>query len=96
MYFDLNDEQRAFRDSLRAYFAERLTQEVRAALGPRAGEHMGPPFRDFVKQMGHDGWLGVGWPVESVIPDNSNGTAPPKLVIDCTDRAVFQLALKRN
>jgi 3-oxocholest-4-en-26-oyl-CoA dehydrogenase alpha subunit len=64
MYFDLNDSQRAFRDSLRAYFAEKLTPEVRAALGPRAGEHMGPPFRDFVKQMGHDGWLGVGWPVE--------------------------------
>src|SRR5205823_1678721 len=40
------------------------TPEVRAALGPRAGEHMGPAFRDFVKQMGHDGWLGVGWPVE--------------------------------
>ena len=64
MYFDLNDEQRAFRDSLRAYFAEKLTPEVRAALGPRAGEHMGPAFRDFVKTMGHDGWLGVGWPVE--------------------------------
>jgi alkylation response protein AidB-like acyl-CoA dehydrogenase len=64
MYFDLNDEQRALRDNLRAYFAEKLTPEVRAALGPRAGEHMGPPFRDFVKQMGHDGWLGVGWPVE--------------------------------
>ena len=64
MYFDLNDEQRAFRDSLRAYFAEKLTPEVRAALGQRAGEHMGPAFRDFVKQMGHDGWLGVGWPVE--------------------------------
>jgi alkylation response protein AidB-like acyl-CoA dehydrogenase len=64
MYFDLNDEQRALRDSLRTYFAEKLTSEVRAALGPRAGEHMGPAFRDFVKQMGHDGWLGVGWPVE--------------------------------
>jgi len=64
MYFDLNDEQRRLRDSLRAYFAEKLTPEVRAALGPRAGEHMGPAFRDFVKQMGHDGWLGVGWPVE--------------------------------
>ncbi|MGZ4105259.1 MAG: acyl-CoA dehydrogenase family protein [Actinomycetota bacterium] len=64
MHFDLNDEQRALRDGLRAYFAEKLSPEVRAALGPRAGEHMGPPFRDFVKQMGHDGWLGVGWPVE--------------------------------
>jgi alkylation response protein AidB-like acyl-CoA dehydrogenase len=64
VYFDLNDEQRAFRDSLRAYFAEKLTPEVRAALGRRAGEHMGPAFRDFVKTMGHDGWLGVGWPVE--------------------------------
>jgi alkylation response protein AidB-like acyl-CoA dehydrogenase len=64
MYFDLNEEQRALRDGLRAYFAEKLTPEVRAALGPRAGEHMGPAYRDFVKMMGHDGWLGIGWPVE--------------------------------
>jgi alkylation response protein AidB-like acyl-CoA dehydrogenase len=64
MYFDLSDEQKALRDGLRAYFAEKLTPEVRAALGPRAGEHMGPAYRDFVKMMGHDGWLGIGWPVE--------------------------------
>src|SRR4029077_12375751 len=24
----------------------------------------GPRFRQLTKQMGHDGWLGVGWPVE--------------------------------
>ena len=64
MYFDLSDEQKALRDGLRAYFAEKLTPEVRAALGPRAGEHMGPAYKDFVKMMGHDGWLGIGWPVE--------------------------------
>jgi 3-oxocholest-4-en-26-oyl-CoA dehydrogenase alpha subunit len=64
MYFDLSAEQKAFRDELRRYFAEKLTPDVRAALGPRAGEHMGPAYREFIKQMGSDGWLGVGWPVE--------------------------------
>ena len=64
MHFDYSPEQKAFRDELRAYFAEHLTPERRAALGPRPGEHCGPAYRDWIKQMGADGWLGVGWPAE--------------------------------
>ncbi len=64
MYFDYSPEQKDLRDRLRAYLAGKLTPEVRAALGPRAGEHCGPEYRAFVRQMGEDGWLGVGWPVE--------------------------------
>jgi 3-oxo-4-pregnene-20-carboxyl-CoA dehydrogenase beta subunit len=64
MYFDYSPSQKKLRDELRAYLAQALTPEVRAALGPRAGEHCGPEYRAFVAQMGADGWLGVGWPVE--------------------------------
>jgi hypothetical protein len=59
-----SDEQIALRDELRAYFDRLLTPEVRKELGPRAGEHQGPEFRRVVRQMGLDGWLGVGWPKE--------------------------------
>ena len=57
-------EQLALRDELRAYFERLLTPEVRAELGPRAGEECGPVYRRVIKQIGADGWLGIGWPVE--------------------------------
>ena len=59
-----SDEQVALRDELRAYFAKVLTPELRVELGPRAGEQMGPAYRRVVRQMGEDGWLGLGWPKE--------------------------------
>ena len=55
-------EQQALRKELRAYFAELLTPEVRAEIGHR-GEG-GDGWRRIVRQMGTDGWLGIGWPKE--------------------------------
>ena len=62
MFLDYTDEQRALRKELREYFANLLTPDVRAALGD-AGEGSAA-FRTVVRQVGADGWLGVGWPVE--------------------------------
>ncbi len=60
MFIDLTDGQRALRDELRAYFAALLTPAEREAmLTARHGEL----YRDVVRRMGRDGWLGVGWPV---------------------------------
>ncbi|OWY59108.1 acyl-CoA dehydrogenase, partial [cyanobacterium TDX16] len=53
-------EQQALSDELRAYFAELMTDEVRANLKMEGGE----TFRQVLKQMGADGWLGLGWPKE--------------------------------
>ena len=62
MFLTYTPEQEALRDELRAYFAKLLTPEVRAGLGgPGEG---GQVFRDTVRQMGKDGWLGIGWPKE--------------------------------
>lgn len=59
---ELTAQQASLRDELRAYFAEMLTPEVRAALG---GEGDNPAlFRELVRTMGRDGWLGLGWPTE--------------------------------
>src|SRR5580698_4932889 len=62
MHLAETPEQEALRKELRAYFDEMMTPEVRAELG-HAGEGSAL-FRTLVRQMGADGWLGIGWPVE--------------------------------
>jgi 3-oxocholest-4-en-26-oyl-CoA dehydrogenase alpha subunit len=62
MYIGLTDEQEALRQEVRAYYEELLTPEVRAKLAGAGG--VGPENRRVVRQMGEDGWLGVGWPEE--------------------------------
>jgi len=57
-----SDEQEGLRQELRAYYDELLTPEVRAGLAKSEG--IGPAMRAVVRQMGKDGWLGVGWPKE--------------------------------
>jgi alkylation response protein AidB-like acyl-CoA dehydrogenase len=62
MFLEYTPDQQALRKELREYFARLLTPEVRAELG-EPGEG-GPHFREVVRQMGRDGWLGIGWPKE--------------------------------
>jgi 3-oxocholest-4-en-26-oyl-CoA dehydrogenase alpha subunit len=62
MYIGYTEEQEALRKELRAYYEKLLTPEIRAQL---AAEHgVGPVNRQVVRQMGADGWLGIGWPTE--------------------------------
>jgi alkylation response protein AidB-like acyl-CoA dehydrogenase len=62
VYIGLTEEQQELRRELRAYYAELLTPEVEEELGRSHG--IGPTLRRVVRQMGEDGWLGVGWPKE--------------------------------
>jgi len=62
MYLAETPDQQALRKELREYFAALLTPEVRAELG-ESGEGR-PIFRELVRTMGADGWLGLGWPTE--------------------------------
>jgi alkylation response protein AidB-like acyl-CoA dehydrogenase len=62
MYLAETPEQQALRKELREYFAAMLTTEVRAELG-ESGEGR-PLFRELVRKLGADGWLGLGWPKE--------------------------------
>jgi 3-oxo-4-pregnene-20-carboxyl-CoA dehydrogenase beta subunit len=59
MYLDLTPDQIALRDELRGYFAGLMSPAERAAL---LTERHGTVYRDVVRRMGRDGWLGVGWP----------------------------------
>jgi alkylation response protein AidB-like acyl-CoA dehydrogenase len=62
MYIDYTPEQEALRDQLRAYFARLVTPEYQAELGETEGG--GPLYTKTLRQLGADGWLGVGWPKE--------------------------------
>jgi alkylation response protein AidB-like acyl-CoA dehydrogenase len=59
MFIDLTAPQTALRDELRGYFAGLLSPAERAEL---LTERHGAIYRDVVRRMGRDGWLGVGWP----------------------------------
>jgi 3-oxo-4-pregnene-20-carboxyl-CoA dehydrogenase beta subunit len=61
MFLDLTGEQRSLQAELRAYFATLITAEERELM---LTERHGPVYRDVVRRMGRDGWLGVGWPQE--------------------------------
>jgi alkylation response protein AidB-like acyl-CoA dehydrogenase len=61
VHVDYTPEQKALRSELRAYFAELMTPEARAGLEGMEG---GPRYREIIRRMGADGWLGVGWPRE--------------------------------
>ena len=60
MRIEYTPEQEALRQELRAYFAELMTPDIREQLGgPGEG---GPVWRKVIRQLGDDGWLGIGWP----------------------------------
>jgi alkylation response protein AidB-like acyl-CoA dehydrogenase len=62
MYIGLTEEQQRLQQEVRDYYQQLLTPEVRAKLTGSGG--VGEEQRKVVRQMGEDGWLGVGWPKE--------------------------------
>ena len=62
MYLDYTPAQRELREELRAYFARLMTPDLQAELSWKEGG--GPLYRQALRQMGRDGWLGIGWPQE--------------------------------
>ena len=57
MYLEFTAEQRDLQCQLREYF-ENLVVDVD---GSDLDE---PTYTHYIRRMGHDGWLGLGWPVE--------------------------------
>ncbi|MFZ0668169.1 MAG: acyl-CoA dehydrogenase family protein [Acidimicrobiales bacterium] len=62
MFLEETPEQLALRAELRQYYADLLTPEVRKGLAD-SGEG-GEMWRDVIRRIGSDGWLGIGWPKE--------------------------------
>ena len=65
MRIAFTDEQEDLRAELRTYFAELMTPDVQEAMASGDGEYGGGElYKRLVRQMGADGWLGIGWPEE--------------------------------
>lgn len=58
---ELTEAQRAFKDEVRAYFSTLVSDEDKVEM---MTDRHGPAYHRNIKQMGDDGWMGVGWPVE--------------------------------
>ncbi len=61
MYVDMTPEQKDLQAELRAYFAQLMTPEVRAAMSTAES---GGDYKRLIRKMGSDGWLAIGWPKE--------------------------------
>ncbi len=62
MNFEFSDEQKSLEKELTEYFSNLMTPQIRGSLD-KEGEG-GETYRKVVRQMGMDGMLGIGWPVE--------------------------------
>jgi len=61
VFIDLTDEQHDLRARLRAYLGKVLSPEERTAM---LRERHGGVYRDLVRRLGRDGWLGMAFPRE--------------------------------
>jgi alkylation response protein AidB-like acyl-CoA dehydrogenase len=57
VHLALTEEQRTLQTELRGYFAS-LVEEIEHDDGSES------PYTRYIRRMGHDGWLGLGWPPE--------------------------------
>jgi acyl-CoA dehydrogenase len=68
MRIALDPEQVALKEQLQGYFSDLVTPEVKAALGAATGfdGEFGEAgvYKSVIRQLGTDGWLGIGWPEE--------------------------------
>jgi alkylation response protein AidB-like acyl-CoA dehydrogenase len=64
MRYDLTAEQRAWRDEVRAFIAENLTEPLLDELREAGNEGKGPLADQFVLKLRERGWWGIAWPPE--------------------------------
>jgi alkylation response protein AidB-like acyl-CoA dehydrogenase len=64
MEFALTPEQEQFAKDFQNYLRTHMTPELKAELDKGITYTESKLCMEFIKQMGRDGWLGVGWPKE--------------------------------
>ncbi len=65
MHIALTRDQERLRNELREYFDQLVTPERSAALQASSGEFGDASvYKEVIRQVGQDGWLGIGWPEE--------------------------------
>jgi 3-oxocholest-4-en-26-oyl-CoA dehydrogenase alpha subunit len=64
MDFELDSDQRAWRDEVRAFLRENVTADLVRERAERGFEHPGGHLAAFRKKVGEKGWWGLNWPTE--------------------------------
>ncbi|MFT5484668.1 MAG: alkylation response protein AidB-like acyl-CoA dehydrogenase [Halieaceae bacterium] len=64
MKVEFTAEQQKLRSELRAYFEKLMTPALSQECAETMGEGGGPLWREALRQMGRDGWIGLGWSKE--------------------------------
>jgi 3-oxocholest-4-en-26-oyl-CoA dehydrogenase alpha subunit len=65
LHIALTRDQERLRNELREYFDQLVTPERSAALQASSGEFGDASvYKEVIRQVGSDGWLGIGWPKE--------------------------------
>lgn len=64
MDFELTDEQRKWRDEVKAFLTKNVTAELLHELTHLGAEARGPELREFRRRVGENGWYGLTWPEE--------------------------------
>ncbi|GEP38253.1 putative acyl-CoA dehydrogenase FadE [Nocardioides psychrotolerans] len=65
MHVALNPEHVRLKEELKEYFEALVTPERRARLASATGEFgEAGVYKEVIRQLGTDGWLGIGWPQE--------------------------------
>lgn len=65
MRIALSPEHQELQRTLRGYFSDLVTPEVKAGLAAATGEFgEAGVYKQVIRQVGEDGWLGIGWPEE--------------------------------
>jgi len=86
MFLDLSDSQRALQAELRSYFATLISPAEREEM---LTQRHGLVYREVVRRMGRDGWLGVGWPAEF----GGRGLGPVEQQIFVNEAAIADVPL---
>ena len=64
MYINLTKEQKELQQELRDYFSKLMTPERKKEIKKTGEDAPNEPYKKLIKEIGLDGWLGVGWPKE--------------------------------
>jgi alkylation response protein AidB-like acyl-CoA dehydrogenase len=65
LHIALSRDQERLRSELREYFEQLVTPERRSALQASSGEFgEAGVYKEVIREIGADGWLGIGWPEE--------------------------------
>ena len=64
MDFELDKDQRAWRDEVRAFLRQNVTPDLLDAVAERGFEQPGGPVAAFRQKVADKGWWGLNWPKE--------------------------------